>query len=59
VQIDNFYVKNIRVCGFKDCHTLVYKKLAGASTTVDLDVKDHKLGRLAVLLEGYEPYDIQ
>ena len=58
VQIDNFDVWNIRIYRFKACRALVYKKLAEASTTVDLDMTDHKPGRLAVLLEGYEPCDI-
>jgi len=59
MQIDNFDVWNIRIHRFKACRALVYKKLAGASTTIDLDMKDHKPGRLTVLLEGCEPCDIQ
>jgi hypothetical protein len=58
MQIDNFDVSNRRIYRFKDCNALLYKKLAEASTTVDPDKKDHKLGRLRVLLEGYESYDI-
>jgi hypothetical protein len=51
MQVDNSAASNGWVCRFKDCHGLVYKKLAGESTAVDTDTRDLWLERLPVLLE--------
>jgi hypothetical protein len=58
MQVDNSAASNGWICRFKDHHGLVYKKLAGESTTVDNDTRDLWLERLPMLLERYEPRDI-
>jgi hypothetical protein len=58
MQINNFAASNGWICRFKDCHGLVFKKLAGKSATVDTDTTDLCLEGLLQLLEVYEPRDI-
>jgi hypothetical protein len=58
MQVDNFAASNGWICTFKDCHRLVYNKLAGESAAVDTDTRDLWLERLPILLERYEPWDI-
>jgi hypothetical protein len=54
---ENFSASNGWIARFKQCHSLVFKKLAGASAAVDT-VTYLCFARLPEQLEGYEAQDI-
>jgi hypothetical protein len=58
IEIENFSASNSWISSFKQCHGLVFKKLAGESTAVDTNATDLWFKRLPELLEGYEAWDI-
>jgi hypothetical protein len=58
MQADNFAAANGWICRFKDRHGLGNKKLAEESAAVDTNTRDLWLVRLPMLLERYEPRDI-
>jgi hypothetical protein len=55
--IENFSALNDEISHFKQCHDLVFKKLAWVSAVVDTNATDMWFKRHLELLEGYEAWD--
>jgi hypothetical protein len=55
---ENFLASNSWISHFKQCHSLVFKKLARESAAVDINAMDLWFERLLELLEGYEAQGI-
>jgi hypothetical protein len=53
-----FSASNGWIFRFKQCHRLVFKKLAGESAAVDTSATDLWFERLPELMEGHEARDI-
>jgi hypothetical protein len=56
--IENISALNSWISHFKQCHSLVFMKLAGESAAVDTSTMDLWFKRLLELLEGYKAWDI-
>jgi hypothetical protein len=56
--IEDFSASNGWISCFKQCHCLVFKKLAGESAAVYTNTTDLWFERLPKLVEGYEAQDI-
>jgi hypothetical protein len=58
VEIENFSASSGWISSFKQCHGLVFKKLAGESAAADANAMDLRFKRPLELLQGCEAWDI-
>jgi hypothetical protein len=49
------YGMDVWICRLKDCHGIMYKKLAGECASIDTGMRGLWLERLAALMDGNMP----